>query len=116
MDWCENSFQEANHNPIAVLTHQENLTVISGDSFTLNAFPSTDPDGDNLSFLWFNYPEAGTLKKPIQVNGAENIYKASFTAPKVDEEQTAHFILQLTDKGSPPLSSYKRVIVTIKPN
>lgn len=116
MDWCENSFQEANHNPIAVLTHQENLTVISGDSFTLNAFPSTDPDGDNLSFLWFNYPEAGTLTKPIQVNGAENIYKASFTAPKVDEEQTAHFILQLTDKGSPPLSSYKRVIVTIKPN
>jgi hypothetical protein len=33
----------------------------------------------------------------------------------VDKEVTAHFILRLTDKGSPQLSRYKRVIVTITP-
>jgi hypothetical protein len=40
---------------------------------------------------------------------------AHFTAPKVDKEETAHFILKVTDKGEPQLSRYKRVIVTIKP-
>jgi hypothetical protein len=41
---------------------------------------------------------------------------AHFTAPKVDKEETVHIILKLTDRGEPQLSSYKRVIVTIKPN
>jgi hypothetical protein len=116
MDWCEKTFEEANHAPAPVLSHPEEITVKSGETFTLDAFGSTDPDGDSFSFLWFNYPEAGTHKKPIKVNGAENVHRAHFTAPNVDKEETAHFILKITDKGTPPLSSYKRVIVTIKPN
>ncbi|MBL7856382.1 MAG: DUF1593 domain-containing protein [Cyclobacteriaceae bacterium] len=116
MDWCLMSYEEANHPPVPVLSHPENITVRSGEHFTLDAFQTYDPDGDNLSFLWFNYPEAGTYKKPIKVNGAENVYKAHFTAPNVEKEVTAHFILKVTDKGEPQLSRYKRVIVTIRPN
>ena len=116
MDWCEMSFEEANHAPIPILSHPEQITVKSGETFTLDAFESTDPDGDSLSFLWFNYPEAGTYKKPINVNGVENAHMAHITSPKVDKEETAHFILKITDKGMPQLSAYKRVIVTIKPN
>ncbi len=115
MDWCIKSTQDANHPPIPVLSHPHRLTVKSGHSFTLDAFNTTDPDGDNFSFLWFNYPEAGSLEKEIPVNGAENVYKAHFTAPSVEKEETAHFILKVTDKGSPALSRYERVIVTIKP-
>ncbi len=40
---------------------------------------------------------------------------AYFTAPEVDMEETAHFILKVTDRGEPQLSRYKRVIVTITP-
>jgi hypothetical protein len=116
MDWCEKTFEEANHAPVPILSHPEEITVKSGETCTLDAFESTDPDGDSFSFLWFNYPEAGTFKKLIKVNGTENVHKAHFTAPNVDKKETAHFILKITDKGSPQLSSYKRVIVTIKPN
>ncbi|MFY0688570.1 MAG: DUF1593 domain-containing protein [Cyclobacteriaceae bacterium] len=115
MDWTISSPEEANHPPIPVLSHDDQLTVKSGESFTLDAFNSYDPDGDNVGFLWFNYPEAGSYKKLIDVNGAENVYKASYTAPKVSRKETAHFILKVTDKGSPALSRYKRVIVTIMP-
>jgi hypothetical protein len=116
MDWCLKSYEDANHPPVPVLSHPEQLSVKSGESFTLDAFGSYDPDGDNISFLWFNYPEAGTYKKGIKVNGAENVYKVHFTAPKVDKEETAHFILKVTDKGEPSLTRYKRVIVTIRPS
>ncbi|MGB5383635.1 MAG: hypothetical protein WBN19_07265, partial [Lutimonas sp.] len=116
MDWCEMSFEEANHAPIPILSHPEKITVKSGEKFTLDAFESSDPDGDSFSFLWFNYPEAGSYTKNIKVNGANNVHMAHFTAPKVEKEETVHFILKLTDRGEPELSSYKRVIVTIKPN
>ncbi|MCF8358874.1 MAG: DUF1593 domain-containing protein [Prolixibacteraceae bacterium] len=115
MDWCTLTFEEANHPPVPVLSHPEKITVKAGEGFTLDAFDTTDPDGDCFSFLWFNYPEAGTWNKPIKVNGAENVYKAYYTAPIVDEEETAHFILKVTDRGEPELTRYKRVIVTILP-
>lgn len=115
MDWCINSYEDANHHPVIVLSQPEVITVKSGQGFGLDAFGTTDPDGDSFSFLWFNYPEAGTYKKPIKIEGTENAHGAYIIAPKVDKEETAHFILRVTDKGDPQLSSYKRVIVTIKP-
>ncbi|MEQ8532397.1 MAG: hypothetical protein RIB86_11120, partial [Imperialibacter sp.] len=78
------------------------------------AFSSTDPDGDNLSFLWFHYPEAGSYKKQIDIS-AENVHGVYVKAPVVDKEETLHFILKLSDKGSPVLTRYKRVIVTVVP-
>ncbi len=115
IDWCIKSYEEANHPPVPVLSHPQQITVKAGEEFSLDAFDTTDPDGDGFSFLWFNYPEAGSYKKSIEINGAENVHVASVTAPEVSKEETAHFILKVTDKGEPQLSRYKRVIVTMIP-
>lgn len=115
MDWCTMSYQQANHPPVPVLGHPGHITVKSGGGFGLQAFDSSDPDGDNLSFLWFHYPEAGSWKKLITIEGAENSHGAYVRAPEVEKEETAHIILKVTDKGKPRLSRYKRVIVHIIP-
>jgi len=115
MDWCTKTFQEANHPPVPVLNHPEEITVISGERFSLNALGTSDPDGDNLSYLWFNYPEAGTYKKFIKLASAENLFSVWVIAPDVEKKETTHFILKVTDKGKPQLSRYKRVIVNILP-
>ncbi len=115
MDWSVKNYTDANHPPLPQLTHSNRLEVTSGDIVTLDAGESTDPDGDSLSYLWFNYPEAGSYQMPISIEGAENIHHVEFKAPDVDTPQTAHFILRLTDKGTPRLSRYQRVIVTINP-
>jgi hypothetical protein len=114
MDWCTKSYKEANHPPVPALLVPEQITVKSGERFGLDA-TATDPDGDNLSYLWFNYPEAGSYKKPVQINSAENMHNAWVIAPEVEKKETAHFILKVTDKGTPPLSRYRRVIVDILP-
>jgi hypothetical protein len=117
MDWCIKSFEEANHPPVAKINGPELITVKSGDIFKLDADGSYDPDGDNLSYWWFQYPEAGSYKGIVSFGFlSENLYNVhTIKAPGVTSPQTVHFILRVTDKGKPTLSSYKRVIVTIIP-
>jgi hypothetical protein len=114
MDRCTKSFKEANHPPVVVLDHPNQITVKSGQGFGLDASASTDPDGDNLSFLWFDYPEAGSYKKPV-ITSAENARGVFIVAPEVQKKETIHFIVKVSDKGVPALSGYKRVIVTVLP-
>ena len=116
MDWCTKEYSEANHPPVPSLTHPDHITVKSGEGFVLDAGGTSDPDGDNLSYLWIHYAEAGTYKKPVPFGYAENLYRIPYIkAPVVDKPETTHFILKVTDKGNPPLTRYRRVIVNIIP-
>jgi hypothetical protein len=92
--------------------------VKPGEIFSLDASGTSDPDGDNLSYWWFQYPEAGTYDKEVLTGPySENLYNLhTIVAPEVDKPETIHFILKVTDKGTPALSGYKRVIVTVKPD
>lgn len=115
MDWTIKAPADANHPPIVRLAHPDSVTVRSGDTVPLSALGTTDPDGDSLSYRWFQYPEAGTYPGTIEMWGAENLYARGFTAPPVDRPSEAHFILKVTDKGTPALTRYRRVVVTILP-
>ncbi len=117
MDWCTLSYEEANHPPVPALAHPDEFTVKSGEVFGLDASGTIDPDGDNLSYWWFQYPEAGSYQQAINMNAlSENLYFFhTIVAPEVDKPESVHFILKVTDKGTPALSRYKRVIVTIDP-
>jgi hypothetical protein len=114
MDWCLADYKKANHPPLPVINQKEEITVKSGDGFGINASASYDPDGDSFSFLWFHYPEAGTYKKDLKIS-PENYPGIWITAPDVEKKETAHIILKITDKGTPTLSGYKRVVVNIIP-
>jgi len=116
MDWCTKSYAEANHPPVPKLAHADSFSVRSGEQFHLNADGTTDPDGDSMSYLWFQYKEAGTYPGLVSFRPyAANLYDLPVTAPEVDKPQTIHFILQVTDKGAPALTRYKRVMVTVLP-
>jgi hypothetical protein len=114
--WTTRPFAEANHPPVPRLAHADRLTVHSGEKILLDASPSTDPDGDSLSFAWFPYPEAGSWKQPVPINRPENVYRANATAPVVEKPETLHFVVAVTDKGTPALTRYRRVIVTVLPS
>ncbi|WP_336517974.1 nucleoside hydrolase-like domain-containing protein [Pollutibacter soli] len=116
MAWTTKEFNQANHPPQPKLKHSERLTMKSGESIRLSAAGTTDPDGDSMSYLWFQYPEAGTYPGIISFRPySPNLYEIPFTAPVVQSQQSIHIILKVTDKGSPALSRYKRIIVTVVP-
>jgi hypothetical protein len=115
MAWTTKPYAEANHPPHPVISHPAEVSARSGEIVHLDARGSTDPDGDSLSFYWFEYPEAGTCPARFAFSGAPNMARVTVVAPTVAKTETAHFILRVTDKGRPPLTRYRRVIVTVHP-
>jgi hypothetical protein len=121
MDWTVKPAGAANHPPSVKLDHAAELQARSGDRVRLSAQGTTDPDGDALAYAWFYYGEPGTLAlatgrtgAPLTIDGAQTA-EASFIAPKVSKAETMHLVVAVTDRGTPPLTRYRRVIVTVRP-
>jgi hypothetical protein len=112
-----------------------------GTPAALDARATRDPDGHTLSFRWWYYPEAGTgipgrpvltapPARPPQVTNASPPAARGEREParvRLENEAsaqasvvpllpgTAHLILEVTDDGTPRLTSYRRVILSITP-
>jgi hypothetical protein len=63
------SYEEANHGPVVLLNHDEDLMVNAGRQVTLDASPTWDPDGDELEFNWWVYNEAGSWDGEVTISG-----------------------------------------------
>ncbi len=116
MDWCVRASAEANHNPVAVCNDDATRRVLRlparrGDSVELSAAGSHDPDGHRLSYRWWIYPEAGMHRGEVEIHGSETEH-ARLVIPNDAAGQEIHVILEITDDGDPPLTSYRRVVVT----
>jgi hypothetical protein len=119
MDWCTKSYKKANHPPLIKLSMPNEIKVKVGEKVTLDASKTTDPDGNQLSFRWIYYPEAGNFHhwRGIKLTN-ENTPVVQLEVPKEIElgiPRTTHLILEVTDNGTPSLTRYQRVLVHIMP-
>jgi hypothetical protein len=111
MDWCIKSYDEANHAPVVVLGHEADLKFPEGAMIALSAKGTSDPDGDELIYQWWQYQEPGTYKGKIEINDADK-KEASFSVPAdASNGNTIHVICEVKDTGIPLLTRYQRVIV-----
>ena len=113
-DWCVKSYEEANHPPVVALGHPADLKAKPGKTVKLNAKGTSDPDGDKLSYRWWQYDEADTYNGIIEISDVEK-QAASFTVPgDAGKGETIHVICEVTDDGIPQLTRYQRVVVEIQ--
>ncbi len=132
MSWTVADYSHANHNPIVEVNAQSGTAPIYMDAevgtpLVLDASGSHDPDGQSLHYNWFQYAEAGSADgnlAALTISGADQA-KAVITptstcrpvwlpiGPPCSGTGIAHIILAVTDTGTPPLTSYRRVIITV---
>lgn len=123
------AFGEVNHPPEVVLNGQKGrapveITVCANTSIKLTAAGTRDPDsGNTLSYRWWQYREAENPLNPqaLVINGATSS-EATVVAPAtvkpapnvaLPAEARYHIILSVTDDGKPPLTRYRRAILTV---
>jgi hypothetical protein len=117
MDWCVKPFEGANHEPLAVLNDDRTRRVLRmktgpGAQVKLTAAGSSDPDGDRLQYRWWVYREAGSFWDDAPIRGDDQA-EAVVTAPQEASGRTIHVILEVTDRGKPPLTAYRRMVLEV---
>ncbi|MBC3758706.1 DUF1593 domain-containing protein [Hyunsoonleella sp. SJ7] len=120
MDWCVQPFSKANHRPVAVLNGDSSNQIVKAkynyhEEVVLDATGSTDPDGDNLSYKWWIYHEAGKkpYNKALKIENDTSI-KTSFKIPINVATKELHVILEVRDDNSiVPLVDYKRMVIIV---
>ncbi len=119
MDWCIESFENANHHPLAVLNGDTTNAILffqtkPGNTLTLDAGESKDPDGDKILFRWWIYPEAGTYDETINIE-KNNESKIEFKVPDNAQGNEIHLILEVKDDHSiARLFDYRRIVINVK--
>jgi beta-xylosidase len=112
MAWAQDG--KGNRNPIVAIKDDRSLAILTntsaaGTTVTLNASKSTDPDGDKLSFKWWILPEAGTYRSKITLANADT-NTATLIIPSDAAGKSFDVICEVTDDGTPSLTSYRRII------
>jgi Protein of unknown function (DUF1593) len=132
MDWTTQPYAKANHPPRVVVNgvtgdSPMRLTARTGSRLKLDASASTDPDRQRLDFRWFAYPEAGftgaapnaTVRIDQPASPRPVITVTARCAPAwlplvpCPKTNTVHLILAVTDRGTPRLTRYRRIIVEV---
>lgn len=113
-DWCVKSYEDANHPPVVKLKNALEIKAKPGSIIQLNAKGTTDPDGDELSYAWWQYQKADTYPGSVTIDNP-TAQEASFIVPAdALEGRSIHIICEVKDNGSPVLTSYKRVIIKVE--
>jgi hypothetical protein len=117
MDWSTNaSYSGCNHSPAAVLNGDTTLNVLTiwtnaGQSVTLSAAGSSDPDGNTLTYNWYVYAEPSSYKGTVVVNNSNSV-TATILLPSDAANDAIHVILEVTDNGiGAPLTAFRRAII-----
>ena len=114
MKWSVTSrFNDANHEPKVAVKGPLAVSARPGDTVRLQSEVS-DPDRDPVMVSWWQYHDAGTYPGDITLANA-NAATTSFEVPAdAQPGQTIHVILEGTDRGTPALTRYQRVVVTVQ--
>ncbi len=105
-------YADANHAPRVRIDGPLELVVYAGQSVRL-AGTVADPDGHAVVLKWWQFMLPDT-RSTVEVATPANPQTRIAIPKDAKPGEAYHIILEATDNGSPALTAYQRVIMTVK--
>lgn len=105
-------YSGVNHEPVVRIEGPLNLMASAGEKIRLNGAVS-DPDGNAVAVKWWQFP-TGTYPKQVTITNPPAVQTQVLIPGDAAPGQTIHLLLEATDNGTPALTSYQRVIITVR--
>ena len=84
----------------------------AGEKIRLSGAVS-DPDGNKVTVKWWQF-QVGTYPKALNISNPTSLQTEVEIPKDAVSGQTIHIILEGTDNGTPALTRYARVVVTLR--
>ena len=105
-------FADANHEPVVRIHGPLKVVAYAGQQIKLFGSVS-DPDGNAVSVRWWHF-EMNDNKARLEIFSPAALETEVMIPKDAILDHTYHIILEATDNGSPALTRYQRVIITVK--
>ena len=108
MQWSvTDNFKDANHAPIINIHIAKQIATKPGKVIELDA-SVIDPDGNSYTVRWWQF--SSKINEPQLVIQQDTSLKTSVTIPSnAAKNQNLYIVLEVTDSGTPRLTSYKTI-------
>ncbi len=106
-------FSDANHPPKVTIRGPLDVSARPGSTVRLVGEVS-DPDHNAVATTWWQYNDAGTYPGDITISDPAALTTTFRVPDDAKPGQTIHVILEGTDNGTPQLTRYQRVVVTVQ--
>ncbi|GAB3492796.1 DUF1593 domain-containing protein [Spirosoma knui] len=113
MKWSVTAkYADANHEPVVSIEGPLTVLVTPGQTIRLNGAVS-DPDNHAVSTRWWQL-QAGSYSNQVVIANPDSLRTEVLIPKDAKGGQTIHLILEATDNGTPSLTRYQRVIITVR--
>lgn len=106
-----NKYEDANHEPKVEINGPLEIKAKSGEEVHITGSVS-DPDGNQVSTRWWQYP-SGTYTRDVTISSPKENEAVVKVPDDVKPGDTIHIIFQGTDNGTPALTRYQRVVISL---
>jgi Protein of unknown function (DUF1593) len=106
------TYAGANHEPRVTIRGGSRISARAGETIRLQGAVS-DPDGNAVTVRWWQWKDVGTYAGQVTLTNPNALATSLRIPSDASAGQTIHLILEATDNGTPPLTRYQRMIISV---
>ena len=106
------TYAGANHEPRVSVRGSTSVSARPGETIRLEGLTS-DPDGDAVTVRWWQWQDVGTYPGKVTLSNPTALATSVQVPTDAAQGQTIQLVLEATDNGTPALTRYQRIVVTV---
>jgi hypothetical protein len=106
------TYAGANHEPRVALRGGARVAARPGETVRLEGAAS-DPDGNAVKVRWWRWKDVDTYPGEVTLSDPASLATSVRVPPDAVAGQTIQLVLEATDDGAPPLTRYRRVVISV---